>query len=408
MLVQFWYICRYAVNIPRYDDYDSILELASNFKKSPFPQNFYHLFDQHIEHRIFTTRLVSALYVTIFGNIDFRALIFFNFFLAILLFFALLHFIKKLIPQNWHYAGIVLSMCIFDIINTENCNWAMSGIQNYGVTLTFLASIICYKKNTPGYVVSGFLLQVLCIYTSGNGHIGSAFIFGYNLLTGNRRNTIISLAGMLIFSPLYYYHYNHVSSNFTADLDKVIPFFLHAVGSHFSFNYGIIAGVLILVIFFSLFGKELKKLPATNPNVLPILIICGYAMASQILMSFFRGALPVEVSYSSRYYIYSYMLVVFSFTYLIYKIEVDGFGIVIVSRARHYGLKLTYIVIIICGISYLFNYDDGKKSYEGMRHILSTEKYYFPDSVRAKRITDEACSLRIYCIDEMKAKIPVE
>ncbi len=408
IFVQFLFICKYSLNIPRYDDYDSIIELVTNFQTTAFPGNIYHLFDQHIEHRIFTTRLVSVLYYKVFGNINFRGLIFFNFFLAVLLFGSLIHVIRKIVPRYWHYVAIVVSLCCFDMINTENSNWAMSGIQNYGVTLFFISSMILYGRNGKGNTIAAFLLQVLCIYTSGNGHVASLFIVIYNLFSGSRKKFVISLLTMLVFSSLYYYHYNSVNSTFTDDMEKVLPFFLHAVGSHFSFDYGIPAGVVILVIFFALLGREIIKLPRLDKTILPLLCIAGYAIASQVLMSFFRGNLPVVVSYSSRYIGYSHLLLIVMFTYLVFRIEKDNFSLMMVDNTHRARIPLIPIVIIICSISYLYNYDDGKKAYEGMHHILATERYYFPDSVKAKRITDDACRLKIYCIENQRIELTEE
>jgi hypothetical protein len=404
ILVNLRYILKHSLNIPRYDDYDSVLEFVYNFKNTPFPSNLPLLFRQHIEHRIFTTRLTAALYYYVFGNINFKGIILLNFCLGVVLFIVLATLIKKIIPRYWLWAAAVLSLCLFDLINSDLSNWAMSGVQNYGVILFFIVSMRLYGRKEIKYVIPAMTFQVLCIYTSGNGHVGSLFIVAYNILSKNRLNSVLSVIIMLIFSSLYYYHYHSAASMFTSDLTKVVPFFFHNVGAHFSFEYGILAGIVMLAFTVFLLPIKIFDRFKVNQELLPFICLVGFVFASQVIMSFFRGNLPVIVAYSSRYLIYSHLLLVSLFVWLLYKKEFENLEVSVSTKSKVFSLPLIGPIVAMVVISYFFNSFDGRESFKSMHRTLMTERYFFPDSVKARVISENACRQGIYCIEKERVE----
>jgi len=402
IIVHFVYLWLYAVNIPRYDDYEAILAFLNSFKNAPFKERISLLFIPHFEHRIATSRATYALYYLIFGNINFRAIIFFNFGLLLLLFYVLTLHIKKALPQTWIYASIVLSFGLFDLINCENADFAMSGIQNYGVILCFAGSMWFYGKAGRINLLPALLLQILCIYTSGNGHVGAFFIVIYTLFTRDKWKIITAIITIGIFSPIYYYHYEVPPGRATAELSKIFAWFFHTVGSHFGFDHGVPASIVMLLLL-GLLLPVTKRLQIKY-NALPLFILLGFIFASQGLMSVFRGNLPVIFAVSSRYIIYSHLLVMLIVVFMLLKIEHENWQLISQDKLRSFQMPVLAISMAIVVLSYGFNYPEGRELFTSMHNTLTTTDYFAPEATRAKSVADEACRLKIYCIGEHRSK----
>jgi hypothetical protein len=390
ILVYVLYVYIYAINIPRQDDFDAILDFLLSFRKANFSDKLALLFSQHNEHRIFSSRFVYAIYYSLSGSINFRHIILLNSMSLILIFTIITHFIRRSLTRDWYIGAFVLSLCIFDINNVENADFAMAGMQNYGVILLFISAIFFYSLKSRWYLIPAVLMQAMCIFSSGNGNIGAFFIVLFVLLSKDKFKIITALLAFAIFAPLYYYHYNHaVAIFFTLDMAKVVPFFLHVVGAHFSYSSGIAAGIFLLVVLLVTlpFGKKL----VIKNNALPLLCLLAFILASMAVMSVFRGNLPVEASYASRYFIYTHLLTSITFVFLL--INLDG---------KKISMPILIVAVIILLGAYRNNYKDGSYGFRTFRNTLKTIDFDYPDKARAKSITDEACKENIYCIDKHK------
>jgi hypothetical protein len=159
----------YAVNIPSNDDYYAILDFLCRYKNTQGADKFFLLFSLHNEHRILSSRIVYVLYYCIFGHINFRHIIFIDNFQLLLAFCVLLVFIKRCLRRYWFIASFVSGLCFFDLSNWENADFAMAGLQNYGIILWFMLSLLFYSMPGRKYLIAGLLFQIVCIYSSGNG-----------------------------------------------------------------------------------------------------------------------------------------------------------------------------------------------------------------------------------------------
>lgn len=385
------YVNHYALNMPHMDDYDAILDFVINFKKASFPGKIALLFGQHNEHRILSSRIFYALYFTVANSINFRHIIIFNVVILLGLFLTIVHFIRKSIPAHWQIATVILSFSLFDINNFENANFAMAGVQNYGIILMFIAGLLFYSRQEKKYLIPAILCQVLCVFSSGNGNIAAFFIVIFVLLQRSKLKTITALATFILVSPLYYIHYNQPPTNFfTTDFTKFMPFFLHAIAAHFSNEGGVSIGILIIVIIMVTlpFGKRF----AIKNNSLPFLCLTGFILASMGVMSIFRGNLPIGVSYSSRYFVYSHILVSVLFIFIIINLE-----------GKKILLPVKWIALLLTIVIYKSNMKYGKEGFYANYTILKGTDYDYPDKNRGKQVTDEACQLNIYCIDKHRA-----
>jgi hypothetical protein len=388
-LIYIFNVQHYALNLPHWDDYDAILKFLSNYHQAAAGDKIALLFSQQNEHRILFSRIVYVLYYGIFGDINFRSIILFNVFILLGLFLIIAHFIKRAIPQYWYVAAAALSFAMFDLNNFENADFAMAGLQNYGIILLFMGSIFCYCMQSNKYLVPAVLLQTLCVFSSGNGNIGAFFIVLFVLLSRSKPKIIAALSTFLIISPLYYLHYHQPETNFfTMDPGKFMPFFLHAIAAHFDNEGGILIGIILLPLLAVMlpFGKKM----IIKNNSLPLLCLTGFILSSMGAMSVFRGNTDIGNSYSSRYFIYSHMLTAILFVFIIIRL--------------HDKKKILVPVMILWGVLTIFIYQRntayGKGGFEWMQASLKNYEYNYPFPEAAKQTADESCRLNIYCIND--------
>jgi|GEM_PF-873809 len=392
LLPYFKMVNQYDLNLPILDDYDSILKFLNNFKVASFGEKLALLFEQHNEHRIFAQRLIVVIYYFIAGNINFVNLIFIANLQLVVIFIVCVIFIKRAIPKYWNVIAFMVGVCIFDMNNYDNADFAMCGLVNYGVMMLFFLSLLCYSFKSNKYIWLAVLLQAICIFSSGNGIIAAFALVLYTIFTKDKVKIISCTTSFLVFAPLYFIHYQKVTDQtalYTTDLSKIVPFFLHLVGGHFGYELGVIAGVALLVILLVVFPFEKKW--KINEYALPFLCIAAFILASDSIMSVTRSGVKMLDSYSSRYLINPDMLAAITFVLIAIKFE---------------GHKLKWPVTIglsiVLAYMYSLNYTYGEAGFARYQYRTQSQEYYYlPDKIPyAKAIADRSCQLGIYCIKE--------
>jgi hypothetical protein len=393
------FVHKYALNLPHWDDYDAVLAFMNSYKTAPINEKLALLFSQHNEHRIFSSRLVFVLYKGLFGSINFRHIIFINSFIIISVFGLLVYLVKQILPSLWQVAALALSICMFDLNNYENANFAMAGLQNFGIFMLFLYSMYFYSLSPNKFLIPAVILQMVCVFSSGNGSIGSLLITVFVFATGNNTKKIISTSVFLLITPLYYIAFSKGSADFfTLNPLKFIPYFLHSVGSHFGFKLGVVFSLVLLFLFVYLLpfnqDKSLKRLDSVSPFSVIFIFLALFIFASLGVMSIFRGNLPIESACSSRYLIYSHMLVAIVFIFFLIRYQ-DS--VKLKSRS--------VVIILLLIVTYTFNYEEGEKGFVNFYNTTKNAQFDYPDPVRAKALTEESCKLNIYCIEQAKTQI---
>src|SRR5258708_39967878 len=94
-------LLRNAPNIPIMDDYEVILSFLSNWKQAGFGERMALLFSQSNEHRMLTSRLIYVLYYSLFGNINFRTLIFMADLQLVVIALISVYFIRRCLGRHW-------------------------------------------------------------------------------------------------------------------------------------------------------------------------------------------------------------------------------------------------------------------------------------------------------------------
>lgn len=391
-LIYIKYVLTYAVNIPRQDDYDAILGFLVQYNKAVGSNKLWLLFGQHNEHRIFSSRLAYALYYHITGTINFRHIIFIDGVILSLLFLVTAGFIRRMLPGNWHIATLVLSICLFDLNNYENMNFAMAGMQNFGIVLLFAASLWGYGKLQTKWAIIAALLQAVAVFSSGNGLLAAFFLVLYTAFLRYRTGMVLSILSFALFVPLYYVQYQKIETGFfTSDPQKFVPYFMHCLGAHFSKELGVPAAAIMLLLM-AVF-LPVQRWFRFAPETLPIVAMLGFLVSSVAVMSVFRGNLPVDVAYSSRYFIYSHLITTIIFALFLYRYRQKNVRVAT-------GIAMALLIFVA-----IRNYNDGSKMFGGFSYVTSTSEFDYPNEPHARKICEDACNLNIYCIDQYRKKI---
>ncbi len=395
-LVYFIKVNEYAVNIPYVDDYNAILDFLSQFKTASVGDKFLLLFSQHIDHRIFHSRVVYAIYYYIFGKINFIHITVLGNLQLVVIFLILVHFIRKAIPDYWKIAALIAGICIFDLSNYENATIAMFGMQNYGVIMLFLLSLFFFTKRGVKYAILGIAFEFTTIFSSSNGMFFALFIFLFLLPQKDKRRAIASGITLLVFSALFLTNFTRATSttesfSFLGDM----RFFLLMIGSHFSYTYGVLFGGLILAILIVLLPITVKsRKMAIKEDTLPLVCTAAALLVAIILVSIFRSGLRGPVgAYSSHYLILSHLVVALAFVF--FWIRFQGNKI---------AWPVTIAGTILLLIAYKTNYEYGNGCMAIIRDKKVNVPYCYGQSsdyqAMGKVIAEKACTLDIYCIQD--------
>ncbi len=377
----------YALNLPYSDDYDAILGFLNIFNGASFSEKISLLFAQHNEHRILSSRIIFILYYKVFGNINFRHLIFIANLQLAALFFVVVFFIKQSIPKYWNLAAFITALCMFDVGNFENANFAMAGMQNYGVILWFAISLFYYSKNTTASLLSAVIFQLLCIFSSGNGGIGSLLITAFTVFSKSRIKMIAGILSSLIFIPLYFFHYSKAAAVAGTNIPDSISYFFQLTGGIFDFDLSLYIGVCIIVLLLICLPVT-KKIQFKN-NTLPLFCLLLFVLASMATVSFFRSHVQGIHFYTSRYLIYPHLLAGLLFVFGFIRLQ---------GNRAQWPAAIIFLLIMLR--TYSHNIEWGQSGFNVEYTRLTSTEYVHPDQKRAKAVSEESCRQGIYCIED--------
>lgn len=395
IFIYFKIVNEYALNIPYRDDYQAILNFIIDYKAtSSFTHKVWLLFHQHNEHRIFPSRLMYLWYYNIFGNINFRSLIFIGNLQLVATFLICTSFIRKIGDKFWGVPALVLSLCLFDINSYENSVFAMAAMTNYGVVMFFCAAIYFYNKNKNWQLIAAVICQFLCAFASGNGMLAGLCLVIFNILSKNKSKVIISTVCFVAFTALYFIGYSFAKSSPVADapantIVNIVTYFLHMVGAHFSYTYGVELGILILIsliiVGYFLFFKQKKYFNMYAPFVVIALFILG----SMAITAKFRLQTGMLSSYASRYFIYTHLLAGILFAVVFYLIKKPVIK-----------WTLTAFAILIFINNYKENYAYAEGGYERQKYRMEVKDFIdYPLKDENKKTIEKTCAMGIYCLD---------
>lgn len=370
-------VYQHAQNIPWMDDYEAILGTVLNWKHaSSVGEKLLTLFQQHTEHRIVWTRSIVMGYYYLFGDINFKNLILIGDLQLLIAGVVLVYFIKQYGGKYWQQKACLACICLFDLNTYEAADWAMTSLQNYGVLMFFMLSLLCWSK---GKVTPALIFQAIMIVSSGNGMIGALSILIFLIMKGNGRYFIHSLATTIVTCLSYFAGYHRNESTQQFDIATGIEYYIKMLGAHFSFDLAAALGIFVIVMLIYVLRKKaiwIKK------EAWPLLAVLAFALLTMGTITVFRSCVPGAQFQTSRYLIYPELII----------------GIIAVFFVTDLTRLAAAIVLLL--FTYTHNYEFGKAGFIRTEMRLEGILYWHPNQKYAKETVDEACKEDIYCIEE--------
>jgi hypothetical protein len=373
----------YAINIPKWDDHPLKGFIKEYADSANWNDKITALFKQHNEHRIVLTRLVTWWDYWIFGSLNYRHLMFVGNILLIAI-LPLWHIILKNNKKPL-FAFLPIPLLWLSLAHWENMYWGMAAVQNFGVvTLALWTLYLCANPKTGLFALS-VLLAVVTVFTSPNGifvvPIGALLLF----LTGNRQRLalwMITGAGAIFF---YFRGYVQPESNpaSKASFIQLVKGYMSFLGS-FAESFPVldhlrvclfIGSVLFLVavsVGSTTLFRIMRNKYTTKSEKLTDLFCLGtilFILGTALVIVYGRAGFGLEVLLSSKYKIYSVLLLITAYLYVV--IPIRG------SFLSPYITAIIFLAITFNVFSYHYHLVDAYN----LRKMLTTSQFNwtYPD-----------------------------
>ncbi|MCF2495761.1 hypothetical protein [Dyadobacter chenhuakuii] len=298
-----------TLNMPSFDDYDTTIGFIKRifFDDYTAKGKVEILFGRHNEHRIIITRLAAAAYFSVFHQVDFANLVFFQN-LMLLCFFILMLVIMD--NNRLLYAESILfaSVFLFSLGFWQVSFYYWAGSQHYAVFLFCFLSLFFLNKSQnikSKHFFLAALLVIIAVFSFGNGFLG-LLLGGFMLLVQKKWPqlvawTVISavllwvtfvLGAQVVVERDVPFNFNWMKSlllTFLGSFAYVNP----ATNSDININFCMILGTTVLLVWIWLF---FKGYPRRNPLLYCMLsmpILTGFVISvSRFEYQAFGGVAP--------------------------------------------------------------------------------------------------------------------
>lgn len=299
----------FAVNAPYWDDFDAILGFVLRFEDAPdTPSKLLQIFDQHNEHRIVFTKIVSLVCFTLFGGLDFNVLIALGL-LGLVLLAPLLYWLcGSCVRTPWLLAPAFY--LVYQAQHWENLTWAMAGLQNFWSMTFAMLSVLCAVRREWRWFWAAFAWSCAAVLTSGTGLALLPTVFCSFVFSGRKREAALwaALSAALLVGYFAMFRFpTATSGGISALLDSPLMYarhYLSVLGAAPAALHVLAAplGALILANGVSmLWGGYSKRNPA-------LFWMYVFLLAVGALVSWSRAQQGLMQAFSSRYMIISSLL----------------------------------------------------------------------------------------------------
>ncbi|WP_025761258.1 hypothetical protein [Dyadobacter tibetensis] len=367
----------YAINIPKWDDHSLKAFIVDMSNANSWTAQFAALSKQHNEHRIALTRLIAWLDFKWTGALNYRHLMMAGNLLllaALPLFHSLLHQNKKPL-----FALVPIPFLWLTLAFWENMYWGMAAIQNFGVvTLVLWTIYLCIHPSNTLFVIS-LLLACLTVVTSGNGLF--VLPIGAVLLFIGRKPQRLGLWVLVSAGALYgyfnWYQGNVSNPESRASFFQLLKGYMAFLGSFAesvpvpnSFQICIIAGTLLFLVSVSIGINALYRLSSQkkvqeSEKITDLFTIGAlmFILGTALIVVYSRAGFGLEGLITSRYKIYSVLLLVIAYLYIV--VPIRG------SFLSPYISAITLLAVIFNIFSYYYHLVDASN----LRKMLSTDQF---------------------------------
>lgn len=325
----------YAINIPKWDDHALKTFIAEYAQAGDWKGKIQALFKQHNEHRIALTRLFAWMDYAMFGHLNYRHLMTAgNIMLlaAIPLFYELLRKNKKPL-----FALVPIPFLWMTLAFWENMYWGMAAVQNLGVvTLVLWTLYLVINPKTLPFAAAIFL-SLITVLTSGNGlmvlPIGAVLLF----LSQNRKRFALWLVVSAAEIFCYFYWYTKPESNpeSKAGVVQLAKGYMAFLGSFAEsipvldhFKVCLFLGIVLFLVAVSIASTTLfrivrNKYPVKFERITDLFCLGAvmFILGTALIVVYSRAGFGLEGLITSRYKIYSVLLLIIAYLYVVVPIR---------------------------------------------------------------------------------------
>ncbi len=366
----------YAINIPKWDDHPLKQFIFDYSHATNWKVKFNALFRQHNEHRIVLTRLVTWADFRIFGTLNFKHLMLIGSTLllaAIPLWHVILKNNKKPLFALLPIPFLWLSLAFW-----ENMYWGMASIQNFGVvTLAIWSLYLCVNPKGLLFALAAFL-SVVTIFTSPNGlliiPIGAVLLF----LVGNRQRLALWILTGAASIFYYFKDYQTIDNPASkASLIQLVKGFMAFLGSFAEsfpvldhFRVCIFIGSVLFLVAISIASTTIFRIMrnkyAVKSEKITDLFCLGtilFILGTALIIVYGRAGFGLEGLIASKYKIYSVLLLITAYLYVV--IPIRG------SFLSPYITAIIFLAITFNVFSYHYHLVDAYN----LRKMMTTEQF---------------------------------
>ena len=367
-IIFLWAELRYDVNMPNWDDYDSVLNWLVTFSRpASFMDKVDLLFRQHNEHRIVFDRLVELAELHALGVVNFIYLDVFGFIGLILLVSVIVRLGRRSGLPSW--AMLPIPILLLSLSQNNLISFSMASMQIYwAIMFSFLSFLFVTRYFDLKNMSTGFLFSVIASFTSAGGLIGFPAVVIYYL--ANKKYglaTLWSLGAMIIFwvyFVLFPYHptaigiaSHHYAFTHPLNYLKYVTMFLGNMISPASGAF--IFGLLLLCTVCFLFFRRHVRLDSW------IFLACTFIIATGAADGLSRISLGMNAGLSSRYTPFGAILIVLVYT-----------GIIIHQRDEKRRVVITMFATVLSIISYSLWFMPGIASLDTTQALMEHQLVY--------------------------------
>jgi hypothetical protein len=335
VVLYFWVWEYYALNIPKWDDHALKAFLVEYLQAENWSDKLYALFRQHNEHRITFTRFIALLDYSLFGELNYKRLMLFGNLLLLgvpVLWWVLLHFNQKPL-----YTLIPVPFIWLTLSHYENMYWGMASVQNFGVvTLALWTFYLCVSRQRGPFIIS-IILAGLALLTSGNGllvlPVGAVLLF----LAPRWKRLIVWLLISGLYLTAYFYHFEKSPATPGSEFGPgvFLKGFMYFLGSFAEAlpvqnhqQICLIFGIILFLVALSIVSTTLFRIVrnryetdfAKNTDLFCLGALL-FILGSALIVVYSRVGFGLEGLLTSRYKIYSFLLLLVAYLYVVIPIR---------------------------------------------------------------------------------------
>ena len=317
-----------SLNYPLLDDYDAGLAFANHMVllHGLHDRLLYFLAVQHNEYKIFLGHGFVWLQLALAGHVNFAVLSALgNLFIPLLGFILWKLFLPEVPLERRLTLFIPVSLMLFQYEYWETINWPLPGLQNLTIVPFAFGCFYLLGRGTRPTFLCGLACMVFGISASGNGFIIGAVGLLMLALRRSYARLAALLAALAASAAVYAYHYNSMATQ-NPGHQSLLTVLTHPHGVYLLAFLGNAAGltprlpflwasVMLGAFLCAFYAWALRRGFLRREPVVGYCLL--FLLLTAIGVSGLRSGLGLIRSTSSRYQLYSDLLLVFAWFALV-------------------------------------------------------------------------------------------